>query len=83
MGKTVGEFEIKIRSVQDELDLKIYSVNELTKEVTAQRLRNDCAETLAEGLKTHNRQLEIQLNETKEFKELFEIDNSKIRYEFS
>lgn len=59
MGKTVGEFEIKIRSVQDELDLKIYSVNELTKEVTAQRLRNDCAETLAEGLKTHNRQLEI------------------------
>ena len=73
----------KLRRIQDEFDLKMYLINDQTKEITAQRLKIDVVETKSHGMLAEKRHLEVQLKEALEFKELFEIDNAKLRDEYT
>jgi hypothetical protein len=69
--------------MQDEMDLKMYAINDQTKIMTEQRLKIDIVETKCEGLQADIRHLEVQLKESNEFKELYDVDNIKLREEFT
>ena len=81
--KMVIETEEKIKKVQDEMDLKIYTINDQSKVINDQRLKIDIVQTKSEGLSAEIRHLEVLLKEATEFKNLFEIDNAKVRQEYS
>lgn len=81
--RSVMDADEKLRRIQDEFDLKMYLINDQTKEITAQRLKIDVVETKCEGMLAEKRHLEVQLKEALEFKELFEIDNAKLRDEYT
>jgi chromosome segregation ATPase len=81
--KQVMDAEGKLRMVQDELDLKVYSINDQIKLISQQRMNIDVCNTKLEGLSVEVRQLDIQLKEVTSFKELFEHDNAKLREEYA
>lgn len=74
--KLIADIENKMKKTQDESDLMKYQVHEQNKLMTEQRLKMDCLETKIEGLKNEKTHLEINLHETKEFKQIFEERNS-------
>ena len=61
----------------------MYTINDQTKVMTEQRLKIDIVETKCEGLLADIRHLEVQLKESNEFKELYDVDNIKLREDFT
>jgi len=57
--RNVQECEEKVKRIQDEIDLKVYMINDQSKLVTEQRLKIDIVETKCEGLQADIRHLEV------------------------
>ena len=81
--KSVQESEERVKRIQDELELRVFEYNEIQKSNVEQRLKIECMTTKEEGLLADIRLLQEQLKESNEFKDMFRVDNEKLRFEYS